>query len=245
MLQVEDIRDFNKYAADLRIEIVKSKTKIVPFRYLFDFDFATGKKDILLVGKCPPKTLKEVKKACGTIKSEGECRLVDGEIRLKAEAGKLNAIRIQKLFKDAKINFSPIIVESFESGVRDAQAEKETVIMGQRLGKIITRATTLKKQGETGGLLDKAMKILAAARQIITNKDGNHTGVRLEEMLDEADKRIIALETNMQLKNRAEGGPAPQADAKFEEGPEVIKREMVALEKMLAVSKRKIDDSQT
>ena len=57
MLQVEDIRDFNKYASDLRIEIVKSKTKIVPFRYLFDFDFSTGKKDILLAGKCPPKVL--------------------------------------------------------------------------------------------------------------------------------------------------------------------------------------------
>jgi hypothetical protein len=245
MLPIEELRDFKKYQAALRTEIIKSKSKIMPFRYLWDFTYGgDGKQDILVVGKTAPAVLKDIKKECGIIKVEGECRLVGSQLRFKTDGGEINETRLKKLLKAAKIKFEYSLVASFEDGAGEAQHTRIFAESSSRLVDLSNRLAKVETAGESGTLVDTAKQLLTKVRAVIAKEaDAPQTGKRLEEILDAAAKGIGQLEKNAFIKGTA--GPQAAADAKFEKSSDVSAREIEAVKLLNAVTKQAIDRSQT
>ena len=136
MLPAEELSDIKKYAAALKTEIVKSKTKIAAFRFYYDYEFADGtKSDLVLVGKTPPATLKAAKEVCRAPKAEGECRLVKGDLKIKVEAGNLRIAKLIKALKSHKIKYPPIEVENFAGTALADQNRRQKAIDRARLAK--------------------------------------------------------------------------------------------------------------
>ena len=239
MLPAGEIKQFKNVQNALKVEIIKAKTRILPFRFFFDYRFEdVGKRDFLLIGKTAPDTLKALKAACGPVKAEGECRLVDGELRLRTEGGTLNTIRLKRFLKEAKIKFSAAEVEDFEGGAGAAQHARVVQESQRRLVDLSNRLARVRDLGEAGALLDKADTLLTKVRQVLAGgADAPQVGARLEEMLDAAARNIGLLEKNAvnRGKNPTEGR---RADAGFEEGNEASAREIEALRELGAVTNR-------
>jgi len=139
LLQSSELNDFQNYAEDLKLEIVKSKTKIVPFRFYFDFPFDDKVRDILLVGKAPPALLSDVKKLAGNIKLEGDCNVAKNEFCLKVDNGVAKVERVQKLLKSAKILFAAKFVEEFEGGAQASDKDLDMKAAARRVASIDQR----------------------------------------------------------------------------------------------------------
>ncbi|MEM6619883.1 MAG: hypothetical protein AAF631_11365 [Pseudomonadota bacterium] len=185
MLPEADLADLKKVQAALKTEIIKAKSKIVPWRFYFDHDFGTdGKKDLIVVGKTPPATLKALKSGTGKVRAEGECRLIGDELRLKDDSGALDGPKLTKLkkaLKEYKIKVIPTVVEDFEGGAGAAEHARVLAESKRKLVLFSNRVAVIgNKGGEAKTDADKVMAQLGKLRAAIgKGADSPKTGKRL------------------------------------------------------------------
>jgi len=228
MLETSELKDFKKYIADLKTEVIKSKTKIVPFRFFFDFPFDGSKRDLLLVGKTPPAILKEVKKLAGKIKLEGDCQVADNQLRMKVDSGVAKVARVQKLLKAAQIKVQAIFVDDFEEGAQKPQNDFDKKAAAQRLVSITKRIKTIHNYIADKSELSPVLAMLKEVQKLI-NKGAATNGTRPDELLDRAERAFIPVERGAQIARKV-AGAAPEADAKFGNRKVETQRELEALE---------------
>lgn len=214
------LADFDKYKVELKLDLVKSKTKIADFRMYHACPFdAGGKHDLLLVGKTKPDVLKAAKKKAGAVKAAGSCRYVDGKIRLKVTDGALKLDKVGKLFREAGIKFDVEEVAEFEGGAEAAQVELETKAHKTRLGRMQERFIAIRDDVEDQDALRKVENAL----QLIDNRinkglENQQQSSSVGEILDKAERLLIPLERDVQIKWKSEGKEdRPTGDAKADD----------------------------
>ena len=247
MLEMNELKDFDKYSADLKVEMIKSKTKIVPFRFFFDFPFNGSKDDILLVGKTPPAMIKDVKKLASGLKLEGDCQLADNQFFMKVENGSAKVERVQKLLKAAKIKFQAQIVEEFANGAQEAQDDFDKKAALRRLASITERISKINAYIADKSELAPVLSTLKHVQKLL--KDGGTTvGPRPDEFLDRAERAFIPVERQAQIARKI-AGEAPEADGKFGNQKAETQRELEGLEGALlraeAASRTAEEEGQT
>lgn len=216
MLPETEIKDFAKVTDALRTEIIRSKSRILPFRYFYGHSYdGSSQKNILVIGKTPPATLKAIKKGGAKIKAEGEARLVGKELRLLSES-EVNMARLTKFFKEAKLKFSIAQVNSFEGDSGDKHHALILAQSKQRFADFKNRLEKLVRAQVTGSDMDNAMTHLGKAKKILEAGEipSAHYG-KLEEHLDEVAKSLGPLQKKFgaQISDSSEGATKSESQA--------------------------------